>query len=138
MKASKGTKSSRGAVFSLSLSHTSNSPQQLAHKHQLSCLLVAAGKVSDSDLTKLLTVIYTRCPWYPQESSPVKSVSLGANSSLVRNGVGIVNVQQLNTWNLCCIVVSAIEEQETPWADLIPPPEAPPPSPPITSKPILV
>ena len=33
-------------------------------------------------------------------------------------------------------MVSAIEEQETPWADLIPPPEAPPPSPPITSKPI--
>lgn len=70
LKASKGTKSSRGAVFSLSLSNMSNSPQQLAHKHQLSCLLVTAGgKVSDSDLTKLLTVIYTRCPWYPQESS---------------------------------------------------------------------
>ena len=58
-----------GTVLSLSLSVIVNSlfTQQLLHKYQLSFLLTPAGcNVSDSDLTKLLKVIYT-CPWYPQE-----------------------------------------------------------------------
>ena len=87
---------------------------QLAHKHQLSFLLAIAGcKVSDSDLTKPLMVIYACCPWYPQEVS-LKMSDLEPVGHWLKNGVGVVNVQHLNTWNLCHIAVFAIEEWEIP------------------------
>ena len=93
-----------GTVLSLSLSVVVNSlfPQQLARKYQLSFLLTAAGcKVSDSDLTKLLNVIYTCCPWYPQEGF-LKMSDWERVDHWLRIGVGIVNVLHVNTWNLCC------------------------------------
>ena len=59
---------------------------------------------------------------------------MGAISHWLRNGVGIINVQHLNTWNLCHKALSAIEKDKVSWADLIPPPELPPPLPPEASK----
>ena len=52
----------------------------------------------------------------------------------LRNGKIIVNVQHLNTWNLCPIAISATEEYDVPWDDLIPPPKLLLPSPPDASK----
>ena len=90
-----------GTVLSLFLSVMGSSlSQQLACKHQLSFLLTVPGcKFSDSDLTKLLKVIYTCCPWYPQEGFLKMSDWEWVDHW---NGVDILNVLHVNTWNLCC------------------------------------
>ena len=45
-------------------------------------------------------VIYTCCPWYPQEVS-LKVSDWEPVGHWLKNGIGVVNVQHLNTWNLC-------------------------------------
>ena len=67
-KASDEPKSSRQAMLSLSLTCNSLSPQQLAHKGQLSFLL-APLSLRFLIWASLVTVIYTHCPWYPREGS---------------------------------------------------------------------